>query len=63
MQWYHKGKSKPFEKESSAKQDRKKERKKLDKKDELNETPSEEKSEKCDGQQSTSISGSNNKTS
>ena len=40
-----------------------KESKKSGKKNELNETPSEEKSEKCISQQNTSISGSNNNKS
>ena len=34
----------------------------LQKKKELNETPSEEKSDKCNSQQNTSISGSNSKS-
>ena len=62
---------KPFENETLIKQDRfietttttNKERKKSGEKNELNETPSEEKSEKCNSQQNTSISGSNNNKS
>ena len=58
---------KPLENKTLVKQDRfietttttNKESKKSGKKNELNETPSEEKSEKCTSQQNTSISGSN----
>ena len=59
---------KPFENKTLIKQDRfietttttNKESNKSDKNNELHETPSEEKSEKCNSQQNTSISGSNN---
>ena len=62
---------KPLENKTLIKQDRfietttttNKESKKSGKKNELNETPSEEKSEKCTRQQNTSISGSNNNKS
>ena len=62
---------KPFEHKTLIKQDRftetttrtNEESKKSGKKNELNETPSEEESEKCNSPQNTNISGSNNSKS
>ena len=66
-----KNKVKPFENDSSTNHDQftetnttaNKESKKLGKKNELHETPSEEKNDKSNSQQNTSVSGSNNNKS